>query len=531
MSWSNDPLAFNGRELFASTSLSRQYPDIVPSITGPIAHDIASMVLNCLNIIGDSAKSSPNVRRGLCDAVKKFHQDAGIDLDLSKHLSSLTKPDTIILRVAHQPNIFPYMGVVSQLVIMRILATKIYEITKRPVCEIFLFVDYDSSRDSRFRTAQLGDVRRRDGRLLINFPVSPSNLDLPMKYLAKPSQDQLEKWFELILDWGRSNLRFLHISNVDVADAHKEFEENAFELKNVLDSMLTRSSSFADFNAFFLSKITSDYWRYPVLFARLSDFQKTLAEAYNDLVSQYAKVNKLINEAKQFYISHGRVSEKGIDKGYYAKAIPSQLLPLWYSCASCHSRVALRIVRDEPLEIVGECPRKTCRKSYIFQIGTIKRPDLSAISENIFPRVEFQNLCLLPSLGVTAAIGYAGAADHMLVTYYVARKLGLYMPVLCLTQPSFVYAGLEQYHIYMRPPGKVEDVCRLICSSRLCSLDMFLNFGIEKSERMLYNAISDSKNLSSPCTCSGSHFSQVESSIVKFLQMNAKNRIFVGKEE
>jgi hypothetical protein len=345
-----------------------------------------------------------------------------------------------------------------------------------------------------------------------------------MKYLVKPSQDQLGKWFELILDWGRSNLRYLRNHKIDVTSARKEFEENVAQLKDFLDLILARSSSFADFNAFFLSKIANDLWRYPVLFARLSDFHKTLIEGYNDMVSQYATVNKLINEAKSFYVSHSSVSENGIVKGYYAKAVSRQSLPLWYSCESCHSRVALKVVRDEPLEIVGECPRNTCKKSYRFQIGTIRRPDLSSIIENMFPRVEFQNLCLLPSLGVIAAIGYAGAADHMLVTYYTARKLGLHMPVLCLTQPSLVYAGLEQHHIYMRPPGKVEDVRKLISSSRLCSLDMFLNFGVQKSERMLYDAISNSKDLNGPYVSRESYISHDENNIVKFLQSTTRNQ-------
>ena len=62
---------------------------------------------------------------------------------------------------------------------------------------------------------------------------------------------------------------------------------NFDELWAVVEEAYARSKTYADFNAFFLSKVVSGIWGYKTLFVRLSDISPVFDKGYEFLLSHY----------------------------------------------------------------------------------------------------------------------------------------------------------------------------------------------------------------------------------------------------
>ena len=103
-----------------------------------------------------------------------------------------------LIRIAHQPNLFPLLGVVAQFLLFRstsMIMSKRYGV--KPI-ELYLIVDYDTAGDSRFRTAHYPDVNRKTGIADISAKIPSKSFNKPMFDIVKPEKDRVEFWLETI---------------------------------------------------------------------------------------------------------------------------------------------------------------------------------------------------------------------------------------------------------------------------------------------------------------------------------------------
>lgn len=94
-------------------------------------------------------------RKAFGEHVAVFHNDANIPLSVDY--------EGIVLMSAHQPNLFPYSGVVRKAVLVHAVAEKLRNELDCPVAELFCFADQDFANERWFREAQLPSVRSRNG--------------------------------------------------------------------------------------------------------------------------------------------------------------------------------------------------------------------------------------------------------------------------------------------------------------------------------------------------------------------------------
>jgi hypothetical protein len=132
-------------------------------------------------------------RKAFAEHVAAFHNDAQIPLRADY--------EGIVLMSAHQPNLFPYSGVVRKAVLVHAVAEQLRNVIDCPVAELFCFADQDFAEERWFREAQLPSVRSRNGTLSLRLSVAPTYNNKIMRAVPKPDNNEVEKIKSEIQRW------------------------------------------------------------------------------------------------------------------------------------------------------------------------------------------------------------------------------------------------------------------------------------------------------------------------------------------
>jgi hypothetical protein len=120
-----------------------------------------------------------------------FHKKAGTDTpDVIRTIDNLAD-DTYRIRVAHQANLFPSLGVVSQIFLLNALAQQLIEQCDTPLSQLFVIVDYDIAQDQRFRVAHIPNVQAVNGSTSLSSTIPHHLLQGPMWIITKPSKETI----------------------------------------------------------------------------------------------------------------------------------------------------------------------------------------------------------------------------------------------------------------------------------------------------------------------------------------------------
>src|SRR5512139_549045 len=136
-------------------------------------------------------------RSAFFEHAESFHHDAGIPLNADYR--------GVILMSAHQPNLFPYSGVVRKLVLVHAVAEQLRNTLNSPVMELFCFADQDFADERYFREAQLPSVRSKSGTLELRLTVPPSYDKKLMRAVPKPDKAQIERLKDQIERWEKES--------------------------------------------------------------------------------------------------------------------------------------------------------------------------------------------------------------------------------------------------------------------------------------------------------------------------------------
>jgi hypothetical protein len=140
----------------------------------------------------DSAMLSK--RKTFAKHVAAFHRDARIPVQWDY--------GGIVLMTAHQPNFFPYSGVVRKVVLVHAVAEKLRDSLGCPVAELFCFADQDFASERWFREAQLPSVRNREGTLSLHLSIPHRYENKILRSVPKPELSEIEKVKYEIQRWG-----------------------------------------------------------------------------------------------------------------------------------------------------------------------------------------------------------------------------------------------------------------------------------------------------------------------------------------
>jgi hypothetical protein len=418
------------------------------------SNSLANRTYNYIQRNPDPLLTAPIDSEALKHAARAFHERAGTATNGVLNNIEGISDDTPRIRVAHQANLFPSLGVASQFFLLQTLAQNLNEQHMTNPSQLFIIVDYDEARDQRFRVAHFPNVRGQMGSTFLSSAIHHSLLGNPMWSIAKPERATVEEWVAKLSSLTRQDLKSLSQENLSTEFVEQEsisekekgsIEKNVEILKDLIWTAFERADTLVEFNAFFLSYIVNIYWKMPVAFVFGSKLQPLMLKGYELLIEHWPEISTRAQSSLRYFQEHNVLIKSSI-----VKASPA-VLPIWITCsgqyngATCFRRLPLNITSNTQLIAYSHCER--CGADYRFDLGTYKKVQLEPLlNHNLAPRILLDNLLDTVSLGIVGGVGYAGQAEHMLLTNYIASKVAdsWETPPHILWQPKGFFYGLTE---------------------------------------------------------------------------------------
>ncbi len=349
-------------------------------------------------------------RSAFVEHAKTFHREAHIPFEADCR--------GLVLMSAHQPNLFPYSGVVRKLVLVHAVAEQLRNALNSPVTELFCFADQDFADERYFREAQLPSVRSKSGTLELRLAVPATYNKKLMRAVPKPDEAQVEKLKDQIERWVKESAgsiikhgRRLGLDAREiVADTRPTFE--------LIDQASEKSANMADFNSFFLAYLSREFGL-NTTFARFSQCQQVFSEEIAFILEHFDDYARLMAQP-------------------YNQSASTTPAPIWYHC-SCDGKADVKFMQAPQAGLVATC--RACNATVEFK-GDL-RSSLGQMLPDISLRAEAM-LLAFSGLGITYYVGGQGGTDYLRRANVVADGLHMPFPVVSIWRPRDIYGGIGQ---------------------------------------------------------------------------------------
>jgi hypothetical protein len=393
-------------------------------------------------------------RKRLGQYIREFHSQAGIlSTAVNDSIALLGDHFSKILVSIHQPNLFAYSGIYKKIILLETL--KSIAESKNPnvkLINLFLIVDHDFLDDLWIRMAQLPSIRHRGGIFEIRTLVNKSKRWHMVCNTPPPPRSILESWRKQIKLW----IKNASTNKFDKSILLRNFDE----FWAVVEEAYSRSKTYADFNAFFLSKVVSGIWGYKTLFVRLSDISPVFEKGYEFLLSHYNTYSGAVEKAENFFLH--RNIDTGVSSTAYLNA------PVWIHC-KCGSKASAKVSKENQDFLVrGKC--MSCKNDLQIEFKDARQFKLSEEAiHKISPRAIPILLLLSRELGIGCyASGTGGSTGYSILGSLIFKELSIKMPLTVAWPSEDVYVGLGQSealeHLQLK---QVDDVLDYMQKLRL----------------------------------------------------------------
>ena len=385
-------------------------------------------------------------RKRLGQYIKQFHNQANtLNPEINDSIGLLDDPSSKILVSIHQPNLFAYGGVYKKIILLETLRSMAE--SKSPdakLINLFLIVDHDFLEDMWIRMAQLPSIRHKSGILEIRTPVSNSKRWQMVCNSAPPPKNILDSWKRQVKLW----IRNASTGSFDKSILLRNFEHLWYEVEDAF----ARSKSYADFNAFFQSKVVNKIWGYKTLFVRLSEISPVFNKGFEFLLSNYDRYSTAVENAEGYFIQHN--ISTGVSSTAYLNA------PVWIHC-KCGSKASAKVLKvDKGIIIRGKC--MSCKSD--LQIGFENTQELrfsEDVVQKVSPRAIPILLLLSRELGIGCyASGTGGSVGYSIVGSLIFNELSVKIPITVVWPSEDHYIGFGQSEALetVQMKGEVEVV-------------------------------------------------------------------------
>ena len=362
--------------------------------------------------------------------IREFHSQAGtLSPAVNDSIAMLSDRFSKILVSIHQPNLFAYSGIYKKIILLEALRS-VAE-SKNPnakLINLFLIVDHDFLDDLWIRMAQLPSIRHKAGIFEIRTLVNKSKRWQMVCNTPPPPRSILESWRKQIKLW----IKNASTDKFDKTALIRNFDE----LWAVVEEAYARSKTYADFNAFFLSKVVSGIWGYKTLFVRLSDISPVFDKGYEFLLSHYNTYSAAVEKAEKFFLQ--RNINTGVSSTAYLNA------PVWIHC-KCGSKASAKVSKvNQDFLVRGKC--MSCKNDLQIEFKDGGQFKLSEeVIQKISPRAIPILLLLSRELGIGCyASGTGGSTGYSLLGSLIFKELSIKMPLTVAWPSEDVYVGLGQ---------------------------------------------------------------------------------------
>ena len=481
---------------YVQQMLKRDRDNLFPELTGPVITSFSEAVKFCMEYYYSNPASEHvlEVRACIGKKMKVFHKKAGTYSDkIQNSLEDLSNPETLIVDVAHQPNIFPYSGFLMIIVLGHVIAENLRERVDFPVVELFGIVDQDFANPKWFRNTYLPDINAKDGLLVLSAPVSRKSMDA-MYTIERPSLELVNKWKSGLETWLINNARILNRLS---RDAHGEIQLDRDEMSifrgrlkklfELIDDCAKTSDTLTEFNSFFISKLVNSIWEYPMVFYEYHATQQYFKDDYKFLIKNFEKYDQ------QFRLYYNNIVSEGISLNF--KEPEKNCAPFWFHC-DCGAKVNVKVSYNQTKGTIlskQECPK--CKK----ESAVIKLEDNM---DNISPRAVSRPIIV--SRGIQPSIFISGldAAGFELISRGVANDLNINLPPYAIWHVKDNYVGIAQAVADLtvkknknNPKIEVNEKKELAVLNRCENalkvmpsiIDYLINFGFEETRELWTN--------------------------------------------
>ena len=349
-------------------------------------------------------------RKAFAEHVAAFHNDAQIPLRADY--------EGIVLMSAHQPNLFPYSGVVRKAVLVHAVAEQLRNVIDCPVAELFCFADQDFAEERWFREAQLPSVRSRNGTLSLRLSVAPTYNNKIMRAVPKPDNNEVEKIKSEIQRWTIESRDSIMKHSKHLGLQPPDVDLCTHEVFDVIDRANERSTNAADFNAFFFAYLIQECG-YETAFARFSQCQQVFKDEIAFILEHFDQYAKLMVDSQK-------------------NPVTKIATPIWYHCP-CNGKADVKVVRSPDHKLVATC--RACNTTVEFKGGM--RQALEQMLPNVSLRAESM-LIAFSGIGITFYVGGKGGAEYLSRASRIAEELGMQFPVVSTWRPRDIYGGVGQ---------------------------------------------------------------------------------------
>jgi len=350
--------------------------------------------------------------RDLIAISRTFSSEAGIPGSLCDVIGS----GSIVLESGHQPNFLPYSGVWKKAFLLDSIRKELTECGKDAIA-VFGFSDHILSTASYLFQNQI-PAYKKQGKENIGFKIPEKDRWRCFHYLSKPTEEQFHREIEKIKRIYSDNIR--HLNTME--DALKHRMDDILEL---LSDCYHLAPSFADFNAFFFSRMCTDVFDLHLHFFRYSDvFEHGL----------------LMNESKKI-LSHPDVYisnlEAAIAKtGSASTPLWENAMPFWYHC-DCGGKIHLS--GSNPSDVRCTCP--VCNKNHLLSLG----PNLDSLGNyysRMSPNAIARNVIFSEGFGTNLFIsGTGGSLKYGQVADAMSIEMGFHRPLTLAWRSADMYLG------------------------------------------------------------------------------------------
>jgi hypothetical protein len=363
----------------------------------------------------------------LQESVRKFHIQADtISEGVLNAISSLKDPSTQIVFSVHQPNLFPYGGVLKKVVLLQNLKKMVqeHEISKK-IVNLFVIIDHDFMDETWVHRAQIPSVRSSSGALEIRLAVQNSLSRKMIRNAPLPGRAVLDMWRAQIYKWARTS------SPPDKRYVIDNFKEFWFEV----EKSYKNANSYADFNSFLMSRLVNNFWEYDCLFVRLADLSSVFEDGFKYLLNNHDHYSKSLLSTANL------LARKGVDTNVSATAYLKA--PLWVHC-KCGSKASVKLNKShDELQLTGSC--QSCNSALCVEVGNkskveISKKDISLLSPKAIPII----LLFSRDLGVTCYISGTGGVDYMVYASRILKSLSVNLPMILFWPARDIYRGIGQ---------------------------------------------------------------------------------------
>ncbi|MFX0137751.1 MAG: hypothetical protein ACFFDN_29190, partial [Candidatus Hodarchaeota archaeon] len=397
-------------------------------------------------------KSIKENRKKLSIYIEKFHTKSGtLTPKVKEKIMILRQEEPIILMTAHQPNLFPYSGVMRKATLIFTLGREIERRLGTKIVNFFGIADQDFTDDRWIKSSLLPSITRKNGILTLS-------VDLPKKTMLnnvpKPSINKINKWKIEIETWLNNAIytinKFCKENRVSNWNSKESLLHHNFEtFWEIVKDSHDRSTTYSDFNSFIMSKIINEAWGCDILFSRYSDCQKIFVNEFNYLLTNFSDYSSTLKETSKLF--HKKEGKKEIIKE------ETDILPFWYHC-NCGSKARLYFCKKEN-SMIGHGFCLNCSKEFNINLGKVDEADVSTCASNISARAIPMILVFSKGLGLTGYVGGIGGIEYLNEAICVAKKIDISLPPIAFWRPHDKYLGISQLEAileYKRITGNYE---------------------------------------------------------------------------